>query len=81
MLYEYSKTKRGVKIARPKVDSRLQNIEKMEEQIESDIAEIKEIVTEMKNGNNSHASNSSSNENKADCLNEDCKEELKEIAS
>jgi len=81
MRYGYSKTRGRVKIARPKVDSRLQNIEKMEEKIESDIAEIKEIVTEMKNGNNSDGSNSNSDENKTDCLNEDCKEELKEIAS
>ena len=54
MLYEYPKTRRRVKIARPKVDSRLRNIEKMEEKIESDIAEIKEVVTEIKNGNSSN---------------------------
>ncbi len=79
-------------MARPKVDSRLQNIEKMEEQIESDIAEIKEIVTEMKNGGQNVATEATQgnpdqlpgnqdDKNKADCLNEDCKEELKEIAS
>ena len=61
-------------MARPKVDSRLQNIEKMEEKIESDIAEIKEVVTEMKNGNN----NGSNKDNeKIDCL---C-DETKEVAS
>jgi len=71
MQYEYSKTKGRVKIARPKVDSRLQNIEKMEEKIENDIAEIKEIVTEMKNG-----SSNSNNDEKIDCLCDETKKEL-----
>ena len=90
MRYEYSKTRGRVKIARPKVDSRLQNIEKMEEKIESDISEIKEIVTEMKNGNNSNDSNrndsnrndsnnnasNNNNEEKIDCLCDETKKEL-----
>jgi len=47
----------------------------MEEKIENDIAEIKEIVTEMKNGNNSNASNSN-NDEKIDCLCDETKKEL-----
>ena len=60
-------------MARPPVDSRLQNIEKMEEKIESDVAEIKEI---MKNGNN----NNHTNTEKVDCLCDETKKELEENA-
>lgn len=56
-------------MARPAVDSRLQNIEKMEEKIESDITEIKEI---MKNGSNNQT------KEKVDCLCDETKKELEE---
>jgi len=71
-------------LARPRVDSRLQNIEKMEEKIESDIVEIKETVTKMKNGNNGNHNNTNSNtdsninEEKIDCLCPETKKELNE---
>ena len=39
-------------MARPTLDSRLQKIDKMEEKIESDIAEMRETVTKIENGNN-----------------------------
>lgn len=69
-------------MARPKVDSRLQNIEKMEEKIESDIAEIKEVVTEMKNGNNNNSSNNNNNSSSKDNEKIDCLcPETKEVAA
>jgi len=61
-------------MARPKVDSRLQNIEKMEEKIESDIAEIKQVVTDMKNGNNGNNGSSNEDNEKIDCLCDETKE-------
>ena len=60
-------------MAGPPVDSRLQNIEKMEEKIESDVAEIKEI---MKNGNNHDQAKTE----KVDCLCDETKKELETVA-
>lgn len=56
-------------MARPKVDTRLQNIEKMEEQIETDVAEIKELI---QNSN----SKQEEAENQVDCLCDNTKEIL-----
>lgn len=56
-------------MARPKVDTRLQNIEKMEERIETDVAEIKELI---QNGN----SKQEEAENQVDCLCDNTKEIL-----
>ena len=56
-------------MARPKVDTRLQNIEKMEQQIETDVAEIKELI---QNGN----SKQEEAKNQVDCLCDNTKEVL-----
>lgn len=55
-------------MARPKVDSRLQNIEEMEEKIENDLSEIKELI---QNGKSKEES-----ENQVDCLCDNTKEVL-----
>jgi len=58
----------------------------MEEQIESDISEIKEIVTEIKtttDNNNTHnetkAKNNKTDDEDPDCLNDNCIEELEKL--
>ena len=58
----------------------------MEEQIESDVSEIKEIVTEIKTATNDNnasngtkAKNNKTDDEDPDCLNDNCVEELEKL--